>query len=458
MLLASIVLSGALAAAAPSSPQAPDDRVAGAVARFFRGGRTLVNGFVRVPHRILSGVNGVGSFAVYRVELQVTDQSGTVLTTDGWTRRVPWAARQLAGSESVEPFVFAVAPGAYDVQVTVQDSGSGARQTLALPVSAFSARPAASDLLLAYSLRPVVGADTVPAASEVRKGSLFIATAPDLTLSMDRTVLSYYCEVYRDSAGTVPWLVRTVAQDGRVIVSTQPTQAVVGAGGGRIAASIDLAGLPPGTYSLVLVVGAGADTVTRVASFRMGGFETERRLDGAQATVEPQDRFGEASEVQLDSLFDPLVYIGHQDELKVYPGLTVEGKRRFLREFWRRRDPTPGTPENSAQVGFYRRIAEANRQFREGGTASVPGWRTDRGRVFIRYGDPDEVRREPQNGPDRPWEAWKYTKGKEFKFVFLDFTRLGNYSLIYSNDKWERSPEDWMRLLSADAISEITTF
>ena len=458
MLLAWTLLSATLAAAAPPSPQTPDDRVAGEVARFFRGGRTVVNGFVRVPHRMLSGVNGVGGFAVYRVALQVTDQSGTVLTADGWTRRVPWAARQLPGSESVEPFVFAVAPGAYDVQVTVQDSGTGARQTVDLPVSGFSARPGASDLLLAYSLRPVVGADTVPAASEVRKGTLFIATAPDLTLSLERTVLSYYCEVYRDSAGTVPWLVRVTGEDGHVIVATPPSRTTVTAGAAPIAASLDLSGLPPGRYRLALVLGAGADTVTRTAPFRVGGFDTARDVARARATTEPRDRFTDAAEAQLDSLFAPLLYLAEQRELTIYPGLTVEGKQRFLREFWRRRDPTPGTAANEAEDGFYRRIAEANQRFREGGAARIPGWRTDRGRVFIRYGDPDDVRREPQTGADRPWEAWKYTKSRELKFVFLDLTRLGNYSLIYSNDRQERNPGDWEQLLSQDAVREIANF
>src|SRR5204862_3861335 len=64
----------------------------------------------------------------------------------------------------------------------LRDSGSGVRETVDLPVTAFSARPGASDLLLAYAIRPVAGADTVPAASEVRKGNLFIATAPDLKI------------------------------------------------------------------------------------------------------------------------------------------------------------------------------------------------------------------------------------------------------------------------------------
>jgi GWxTD domain-containing protein len=420
-----------------------------------------VNGFVRVPYRMVSGVTGTASVGVYRVELQVTDQNGTVLTRDSWTRRVPWATRRLAGSESVEPFSFAVAPGTYDVQVAVQDSGSAVRATVDLPVTAFESRPGASDLMLAYGLRSASAGDTIPGASEVRKGTLFIAAAPDLTLTPQQSMLSYYCEVYRDSSGVVPWLLRVIGHDGRVIVSTTATQTAVGLGGGRVAASIDLSGLPPGTYAIALVLGTGTDTLTRTATFRMSGFETERALELAAAegvSAEVQDVFSEATEAHLDSLFEPLVYIAEQGELTVYHGLTVEGKQRFLRTFWRRRDPTPGTPANEAQDGFYRRIAEANRRFREGGAADVPGWRTDRGRVFIRYGEADDARREPQGGDDLPWEAWKYTRNRALKFVFVDMTRLGHYALVYSNDRLERSPEDWTQILSAEAITEITSF
>jgi GWxTD domain-containing protein len=450
-----MLLSAVLAGPVGQPGQAADDRVTGDVARFFRGGRTLVNGFVRVPHRILRGLSGVDDFAVYTVAVRVTDQSGTVLTRDAWTRRVPRATRQLPGSQSVEPFVIALAPGSYDVQIAVADSGSGVRETIDLPVRAFSTQPRASDLLLAYDIRRGSVGDTVPGASEVRKGNLLIAAAPNPTLTPEQSVLWYYCEAYQDSAGSVPSAVRVIGQDGREIVSTPATMTAVGAGGGQIAASVDLSGLPPGAYTLALVLG---DTVKRVAPFRMAGFETARQLAQADAPREPADRFSGATEAQLDSLAEPLVYISERADLVVYRGLTFEGKQRFLRAFWRRHDSTPGSAESDAQAAFYKRIAEANVRFREGGAAGIPGWRTDRGRIWIRHGEPDDVRREPSNGPNRPWEAWKYTKARALKFVFLDFTQLGNYSLIYSNDRLERSPADWMRLLSPDAIRDISTF
>jgi len=191
----------------------------------------------------------------------------------------------------------------------------------------------------------------------------------------------------------------------------------------------------------------------------MGGFEAERHLEQmVRAVEEPSDLFGPMNEASLDSLYAPLIYLSSGSEMGVYRTLTLEGKRRFLRSFWGQRDPTPGTAENEEMTAFYRRIKDANVRFREGGSAEVPGWRTDRGRVFIRYGEPDLVLKRPQTGPDRPWEAWRYTKQRELKFVFLDQTRVGNFSLIYTNDRLERTPPDWTRLLSRDAIDEIASF
>ena len=448
-MMMAVLLGGLQAAAA----QGAGDKVIGEVARFYRGGQTLVNGFVRVPHQLLSGVSGAGGFAIYAVEVRVTDQSGTQLTRDRWTRRVSWETRQVPGSQSLEPFAFALAPGDYSVQVTVEDSGSSTVETIDLPVQAFKDRPGASDLLLAYGIRPVTAADSTPSASEVRKGGLLIAGAPAVTLTPERSTLAYYCEVYRDSAGVVPAFVRVLAENGHVVVETQAARTQVGAGGGPIAASVDLAGLPPGSYELALEIGEGQETVERRAPFRMAGFETAEHLAHAESTTVREDRYSYATEAQLDSMAEPLAYIASPGELSVYRGLNYEGKQRFLRDFWRHHNATA-----DAEEIFYQRVREANRRFREVGAARIPGWSTDRGRIFVKYGEPDEVRREPQTGPDNPWEAWKYTRTKPVKFVFLDKTRLGHYALIYSDDVTERNPQDWQRDLSAPAVQEIMAF
>ena len=172
----------------------------------------------------------------------------------------------------------------------------------------------------------------------------------------------------------------------------------------------------------------------------------------------PPAPFEEASEDRLDSLYGPLVYLMRQDEQGSYSMLSVRGKRDYLRRFWARRDPTPGTARNEAEQQFYARIEIANRKFREGGAAAIPGWRTDRGRIFIRNGVPDEVLSRPQPASDRPYEVWKYTTGKPRKYCFVDLTRFGNYVLVYTNDLREPSRPDWPGLLGVEAYEDVLRY
>src|SRR5204863_9772888 len=175
---------------------------------------------------------------------------------------------------------------------------------------------------------------------------------------------------------------------GRVLFSAPPQATSVSGSGGVAANVLDLSGLPPGAYRLAVEVRYPDTTATREGGFDVAGFAVAAAARGAG----PADTaFGALGEAELDSLYHPLVHIMEDAERGVYEGLSLEGKRNYLRTFWQRRDPTPGTPENEVETAYYAKIAEANKRFREGGAASVPGWRTDRGRILIRYGEPDEV-------------------------------------------------------------------
>ncbi|HWC74408.1 MAG TPA: GWxTD domain-containing protein [Gemmatimonadales bacterium] len=168
--------------------------------------------------------------------------------------------------------------------------------------------------------------------------------------------------------------------------------------------------------------------------------------------------FSTASEATLDSLYGPLVYLMKADERGRYGSLNVEGKREFLRRFWQRRDPTPGTPRNETMEAFYDRVARVNREFREGGAAEIPGWRTDRGRIYLKYGPPDAVLSRPQPPATNPYEVWRYQHKKQRKFVFLDLTRFGNYALIWTDERLETSRPDWYLLLGPGAVEDAMRF
>jgi GWxTD domain-containing protein len=303
-------------------------------------------------------------------------------------------------------------------------------------------------------MRSAEGADAAPAPGEIRKGAVLLQASGRPVLTPQQARLGYYLELYPQRAETVTVVVRVATVQGAQVIATPGERILLAAGGGVTRGMVDLAGLPPGEYRLEVVAG-GPDSVVRSSPFRMAGFETEAAIaDATPAT----DVFAGMSEARLDTLYLPLVYLMTADEQGSYPSLTLEGKRRWLRMFWGKRDPTEGTPRNEAREDFYARIAEANRRFREGGSAQIPGWRTDRGRVFIRYGPPDEVLSRPQAGDTRPYEVWKFSRGRALKYVFLDQTLFGNYVLIWTSDRREPSRPNWQELLGPEAVIEVERF
>jgi GWxTD domain-containing protein len=109
---------------------------------------------------------------------------------------------------------------------------------------------------------------------------------------------------------------------------------------------------------------------------------------------------------------------------------TDEERENFMEAFWSRRDPTPDTKENEFRDEHYRRMVYANEKF----TTDVPGWKTDRGRIYILLGPPDQIESRPTVGSVP--EVWRYHRvpgsspGKEVTVEFLDQSRNGNYRLI----------------------------
>jgi len=442
------------ARAAAQAPQQPTASLELDAVRFYRSSstQTVVDGFGRVPFTLLDPLTrGPDGMAAYRVTISVRDSANLELVNQSWTRTVPARMLSMARGSTLEHFTFAAKPGTYAVELMVRDSASErvARQRVSL--TTYAAAPPVSDLLLATGMR---AADSALSGSELRKGGVIIEAADRPLLTPQQAQLGYYLERYSQTPETAAVSVRIVGGDTATVVKTAPQLVPFGAGGGITRGMVDLAGLPPGEYGFEVVVKGHDTTVTRRAPFRMGGMETVAMT----APVAPPDIFAQLSEAQLDTLYGPLVYLMTSDEMGIYSTLTVQGKRDFLRRFWAKRDPTPATAVNELQVDFYSRIKEANRRFREGGAAEIPGWRTDRGRIFIKYGPPQEVMQRPQAGNTLPYEVWKYTRNRALKYVFLDQTQFGNYALIWTDDRREPSRPNWQSLLGPEAVQDVERF
>ena len=135
--------------------------------------------------------------------------------------------------------------------------------------------------------------------------------------------------------------------------------------------------------------------------------------------------------------------IATKEEVAAFKKLTTnEERENFIEYFWRRRDPNPETEVNEYREQYYERIAYANEHFASG----VPGWKTDRGRIYIRWGKPDSVEAHPSGGSynrpsyegggtitSYPFETWFYRHldgvGDGIEIEFVDPTGTGEYKI-----------------------------
>jgi GWxTD domain-containing protein len=169
----------------------------------------------------------------------------------------------------------------------------------------------------------------------------------------------------------------------------------------------------------------------------------ERPKDNKAAQIE---KLGGVYKKWLD---EDVRWIITDEELSAFKKLTTNAERdQFIEAFWQRRDPTPDTAENEYKEEHYRRIAYANEHF----AAGIPGWRTDRGRIYIMFGPPTSIDSHPMGGPYQrpaeegggqtetfPFEVWRYRYlegiGQEIEIEFVDDCSCGAYEMTLDRSK-----------------------
>jgi GWxTD domain-containing protein len=403
---------------------------------------------------------GPGDSVHYTVSVRVVDSSGLTLFQQSWRSRAhnPGSVE----AYTVEQVDFAVSPGTYRLDVAVSDSVSRRRVSGRIPLKALGEADRASDLLLAPDLRVAGDNDSVPRPGEFRIGNILVTAVARVLLTPLRSNVYYLMEAYSDSGGTGTMSVVVRDSSGAVSLKTPEREVEIAPGGSVLMAQLDLAGLPEGHYTMLATLQLGTHRVERSAPFTMAGLqETLARDTARRATDRTSDEgyFAAMSEAELEQARAPLIYVAESRELSAWSDeMSLQAKRRYLAEFWRRRDPTPGTPRNERREGFYAAIAHANRAYREGGRNPVAGWRSDRGRIYAKNGAPDDVLRRQQEGRAPPYEVWRYTTGRGYYYIFADRTGFGAYSLIHTNDLKESTPPAWMDVLGEPAVADIGRF
>ena len=203
------------------------------------------------------------------------------------------------------------------------------------------------------------------------------------------------------------------------------------------------------------------------------GFAQKTKPNDQQDPSEkPRNVKPEIKKAYKDWLEKDVAYIITDEERKAFKKLETDDEReRFIEEFWRRRDPDPDTDENEYREEYYERIAYANEHYASG----IPGWKTDRGRIYIMYGKPDETETHPSGGAYNresyegggststyPFERWFYRylpgvgSGIEIEFVDLILRHKLvdlNSALAFKRDRFELFRIDIDVLAFADFVA-----
>jgi len=181
----------------------------------------------------------------------------------------------------------------------------------------------------------------------------------------------------------------------------------------------------------------------------------KRPLTEKQKKANAKALKGELGRTYRKWLDEDVRWIITDEEKSAFMQLSNDEERdQFIEAFWQRRDPTPDTEENEFKEEHYRRIAYANEHF----AAGIPGWKSDRGRMYIVFGPPDEIESHPSGGSYErpmeegggetstfPFEQWRYRYiegiGQEVIIEFVDTCMCGDYHMTM-----DRSEKDALKM------------
>ncbi len=331
-----------------------------------------------------------------------------------------------------------VPPGNYKLDLKVTDSNNPAyidSISLTTNIPGFSSdKLCLSDIELAGYIER----NSQDKNSPFYKNTLMVIPNPNRVFGEHLSILHFYVEIY-NVLKNVPgnsFQIKYALLDGsgqarqqKVFNRTKKVDAPVEVG------SIALAGLPMGSYFLhfALTDTAGVELASKDTRFFVYSKEEAAAQLAAvdeNALVE-QSGFGGMTETDLDQDFEYASYVTTPKERELYKSIKdIETQRRFLFYFWQRYDKDPTTPANEFHKDYIERIQDANQRF---GAYKMKGWQTDRGRVFLIYGEPSYINRYPSVGGARPYEVWEYNNIQGgVSFIFADVTGFKDYSLLHS--------------------------
>jgi len=384
-------------------------------------------------------------------------QNDSIHFRETWIIRLdlPATSQNLSGRRVADVRRIGLLPGTYEMTLRVRDLN---RQTQELQykttVTVAPLRPnlpALSGLQLCSAIR-----ESADAGHAFYKNGNLVIPQMDKIFDEQTTTLYYYFEVY-DFAKRIPgpfYALRVRVWDGlgeevksvpvRDRRKRRPGDSFMEAG------AINIHHLPAGTYALrcALLDSSGitlAETEEKFFVYKTAASPQTQPVDDAKAEILASE-FALMNEAALEQEFAPAAYLASNEEKLAFAQLAgIDAKRAFLFNFWRQR---AGAEKSSFELRreYKKRVADATQMFSAMGRV---GWKSDRGRVWILYGKPDEevkfANSEEVRSAYRRWYYEHLEGGVEF--IFVDRAGYGDFALVHSTKRGELRDDDWTRLV-----------
>jgi GWxTD domain-containing protein len=364
-------------------------------------GRPALSVTLSVPYQELQWVklpSGYASGAEFTVVFE-SHGSGRDFG-DVWERRIVVPSFEFtasAASTMVEKRIFDVPPGRYEIRIQLRDvnadEASSAREHLDVPD---------------YSRVPVGFADLEVGTADT--AGTFTAV-PTRRFGLNAARLAARAALFDHRPGSWPRVYAfhyRVLDDGGNEVIAGKRDLTVGHSADPVVVRPDSTTLFIGAYvfEVELVEGRARWRVDR-------SFEVEE-------SGPPRGR-------EFEKILEPLALIAEPEEVEHLRSLPPEQQAQGWEDFWKRRDPSPDTGRNEAMLEFFRRVRYVEQHFQNFG----PGWRSDMGRVYMKFGAADQVENRPATQQTPQLEIWYYNRPYR-RFVFADREGFGRFVLVSS--------------------------
>jgi GWxTD domain-containing protein len=233
------------------------------------------------------------------------------------------------------------------------------------------------------------------------------------TLERERNEQKLYFEVYaKNTSKDANFIARILSQQ-REELFCDTLKTTLAIGRNNIVFPLKKLELPVGDDSLELIATVQTDSAYELPKRTM---IIRARWKGIPSNIS-----------NIDEAISQMMYVASSEEMDSLQEKTIseEEQRQRFEQFWKRRDPTPQTQRNELMEEYFSRVAYTNKQYAVQGS----GWRSDRGMVYIIFGNPDNIERHPFDIESKPYEIWSYYDQNR-RFTFIDETGFGDYRLV----------------------------